>query len=58
MNFNLTTEQQLIKQAKGALETALKASNDFFTNDWKPYTNKMKTIALPRFKTVETIQIN
>ncbi len=45
-----TTEKKLIKQAKDALQEALKKTNDFFDSSWKPYREAVEKIELSPFK--------
>tara|TARA_R110002073_G_scaffold15953_2_gene62100 strand:+ start:28672 stop:31890 length:3219 start_codon:yes stop_codon:yes gene_type:complete len=52
---NLTsTERQLIKQYKDALNDAVKQTNDFFGKDWKDYKTKVESIMISPFKEVKT----
>ena len=51
---NLTsTETQLIKQYKDALNAAVKKSNDFFENQWTAYKSKVETISISPFKEIK-----
>ena len=51
------TEQILIKQAKTAIEDALKATNDFFENEWITFKSEMETIDLSPFKNLKTFEL-
>lgn len=51
---NLTsTERQLIKQYKDALNDAVKQTNDFFGKDWKDYKTKVESIMISPFKEIK-----
>jgi len=51
---NLTsTETQLIKQYKDALNAAVKKSNDFFETQWTAYKSKVETISISPFKEIK-----
>ncbi len=48
---NLTsTERQLIKQYKDAMNNAIKKVNSFFGKDWKDYKTKVENISISPFK--------
>jgi len=52
---NLTsTERQLIKQYKDALNDAVKQTNDFFGKEWKDYKTKVESIMISPFKEIKT----
>ncbi|CAI8336718.1 MAG: Uncharacterised protein [Flavobacterium sp. SCGC AAA160-P02] len=51
--FLTTTEKQLIKQYKNALETAVKKSNDFFETKWINYKTKIEAISISPFKEIK-----
>ena len=51
---NLTsTERQLIKQYKDAMNNAIGKVNDFFDNDWKTYKSKVENITISPFKEIK-----
>ena len=51
---NLTsTETQLIKQYKDALNAAVKKSNEFFDSKWTAYKAKVETISISPFKEIK-----
>ena len=51
---NLTsTEQQLINQYKGAMNEAIKNTNEFFDTNWKQYRAKVENINISPFKEIK-----
>ena len=52
-----TQNSILIKQAKTAIEDALKATNDFFENEWITFKSEMETIDLSPFKNLKTFEL-
>ncbi|MCT8339824.1 hypothetical protein MG296_07145 [Flavobacteriaceae bacterium TK19130] len=52
------TENQLMDQAKTALQKALEATNNFFVTEWPTYRSTMTQIELSPFKEVETITLD
>ncbi len=48
-----TTEQQLIKQYKDALDEAVKKSNNFFETNWKNYQSRLDKITISPFKEIK-----
>lgn len=53
-----TTENQLLKHAKDALEAALKKTNDFFTTEWTTYKNTIENIKLSKFKETKSFSLD
>ncbi len=51
------TETTLIKQAKDALNEALKTTNKFFEEDWKPYQKTIEELNVSPFKEVKVFSI-
>ena len=51
------TERSLIKHAKTAIESALEATNTFFTEEWGAFRTDMEAKELSPFKPVETFKI-
>ena len=47
------TEQQLLSQAKASAAEAKQSVLDFYSNDWVEFTQKVKSIDIPYFKTSE-----
>ena len=56
---NLTsTERQLIKQYKDAMNEAIKNVNSFFTKDWSAYKSRVENINISPFKETKTFSTN
>lgn len=51
------TERTLIQQATQELNDALTMTNEFFTTDWKTFTDQMQQISLPTFKEAKTFKL-
>ena len=52
------TEYNLLKQAKEALNEALKLTNAFFESEWANFKLKMENIEFTDFETIKTFKIN
>ena len=53
-----STETTLIKNAKDALEAALKDTNNFFSKAWKTYRNKMEALELNPFQETDSFGLD
>ncbi len=53
-----STENQLLQQAKNALDAALKKTNTFFTNEWKTYKETIEKTKLSRFKETKSFSLD
>ncbi|MBL4663672.1 MAG: hypothetical protein JKY22_09000, partial [Flavobacteriaceae bacterium] len=57
-NGMTNTENQLMKQAKDALNSTLQKTNAFFNKDWVEYKAKMEKVELSIFKETKTFQLD
>jgi len=57
-NGMTATENQLMKQAKDALNSVLQTTNAFFSKDWVEYKAKIEKVELSTFKETKTFQID
>ncbi len=51
------TENTLIMQAKDALQDALKQTNEFFKNEWKPYQEEIEKLEVSPFKKTKSFSL-
>ncbi len=51
------TENQLIKQAKDELKSALQKTNDFFDTSWKPYREEIEKLEVSSFKETKSFTL-
>ena len=51
------TEHSLVKQAKTAIDSALKTTNSFFEAEWLTFQTEMEAKDLSPFKTIETFKL-
>lgn len=51
------TERRLLKQAKEALQDALKQTNTFFNTEWKTYRSTMENLKVSPFKTTKSFSV-
>ncbi len=51
------TENTLIMQAKDALQDALKQTNEFFENEWKPYQEEIEKLEVSPFKKTKSFSL-
>ncbi len=52
-----TTENQLVAQAKSALEDALNSVNTFYKTEWQTYQMEMKNLDFSPFEEIKTFQL-
>jgi len=57
-NGMTNTEVTLIKQAKTALDDALKQTNEFFSSEWDSYRASLQGVTISPFKEIKTFSSN